>query len=82
VTGPEHYLEAERLLDLINTAPTGDCSPAEAERHQRRIISVQVHTGLAQAAAIALARITGDQTMPAADAKAWLDAARTPPGGH
>ena len=47
MTGPEHYLQAEKLLDYYNTIEAGD--PREAI-----ILAVaQVHAALAQAAATA-----------------------------
>jgi hypothetical protein len=68
VTGPEHYLEAESLLDFVQHSgpdPAGEL-----------IAAAQVHATLALAAAFASARL-GEMFI--ADSDAWQDLATTPP---
>jgi hypothetical protein len=48
MTGPEHYREAEKLLDEANAEPAG----SEMERYQ--LDAAQVHATLALTAATAL----------------------------
>ena len=62
MTGPEHYREAERLLDLS----TADNPVTAAE--------AQVHATLALAAATAIS----STCMPGADWDAWQQAAGVP----
>ena len=49
MTGPEHYSEAERLVEMGEL----DDYPGEAERYLRDIARAQVHATLALAAATA-----------------------------
>ena len=78
MTGPEHYLAAERLQEHARALAAADASPDAAEtaaRIQRRMADVaaaQVHATLALAAAIGLSADLG-----AADMMAWRDAAAT-----
>lgn len=72
-TGPEHYLEAERLLGEIGQAY------ADSEAKKTRLtIASQAHATLALAAATALAE---GGMMPGADFDAWRDAAGAPDAG-
>ncbi len=68
MTGPDHYLEAERLLDeLISINPGG------GEMHRASEVALaaaQVHATLALAAASALG-------ISASESRAWADAAGT-----
>ncbi|MFF9097592.1 hypothetical protein ACF1AX_31275 [Streptomyces sp. NPDC014802] len=57
-TGPEHYRQAEELLDLANTYDH-DSAPASAERCRKDAL---VHALLANAAATALS--TPDRSVP------------------
>jgi hypothetical protein len=75
MTGPEHYLEAERLLAESRTIPRPhDEGPCEADRV---IAEAQVHATLALAAAKALV----DET-PRSDSfseyRAWQSVAGSP----
>jgi hypothetical protein len=54
MTGPEHYHEAERLLDLAEEMARGGHDHAEA----MAVSNAQVHATLAQSAATAL--VMGD----------------------
>jgi hypothetical protein len=63
MTGPQHYLRAERLLRVASECVTG----SDDERYH--LAAAQVHAALAQAAATAIAH--ADKTMPVVDADAW-----------
>lgn len=87
MTGPEHYLEAERLLNKAASwmnADTGwKAHMSTEERIAQRMADLaeaQVHATLADAAANALvdpARSTPRAASP--DVKAWAAAAASPP---
>ncbi len=66
MTGPQHYLTAERLLSAARS-PKG-----RAEDEAATLRAAKVHATLALAAATALGRY---EQLPAADRKAWLAAA-------
>lgn len=67
MTGPEHYREAERLLETT--------SQEDHARHHRMRVA-QVHATLALAAATALSDYAARwRAMPDCDAAAWLAAA-------
>lgn len=74
-SGPEHYREAERLLEY------GPHDEQEPERVLRDFAEAQVHATLALAAATAMGAPAGAQTN--ADRRTWLDAAsaHVKPGG-
>lgn len=74
MTGPEHYQEAERLLDLASTTIPEDV-PAQAAVTAR----AQVHATLALAAATALAAFDGSG-MHADDFRAWDQTCGVNPG--
>jgi hypothetical protein len=80
MTGPEHYLAAERLQQHVRALAAADASPdpAEtAERIQRRMADLadaEVHATLALAAVLGVsANLSG------ADMLAWRDVAATRP---
>jgi len=68
-SGPEHYREAERLLEY------GPGDELEPERVARDIAEAQVHATLALAAATALGAIGG---MPLPEYQAWADVCGEP----
>ena len=79
MTGPEHYLEAERLIASAEAWMNADFGWKAHLGHDERIAfkaaelaEAQVHATLALAAATA-APVTGD--MPVPDADAWTAAA-------
>jgi len=65
MTGPEHYRQAELLIEHINDPKKWD---------MRVFAAAQVHATLALAAATAVGT-------EGADSRAWADAAGTKPGG-
>ena len=67
MTGPEHYLEAERLLDVAKTAV--------GEQRMGCLLAGQIHAALAQAAATALN--DNEPGMPVDDLNQWRDAVGT-----
>jgi hypothetical protein len=70
MTGPEHYLEAERLIAMARESHHADLYGNYTDAQAARILAdAQVHATLAHAAATALSS--------AADARAWTDAAGT-----
>ncbi|NGO76776.1 hypothetical protein G6045_14030 [Streptomyces sp. YC504] len=69
MTGPEHYLEAEELLDFASGFETGSLIATDA------IARAQVHAALAHTAATALADAGAGEGMPMEDYKAWRAAA-------
>lgn len=81
MTGPEHYREAEKILDILNeerdpeewalSVKDGDVAVAMA--------AAQVHATLALAAATALANHQAIGLMPEADSAAWYRAASGQP---
>lgn len=66
MTGPEHYLEAERLAELATNADD-----------QMLALKAQVHATLALAAATAMTGYEGDRMHPA-DFEAWDRACGVP----
>jgi hypothetical protein len=72
MTGPEHYREAERLLDAA-TDNDGDIQ-TDGGMTANILAAAQVHATLAQAAAIAIPQ-TRAQIL--AEMKAWADVAGT-----
>jgi hypothetical protein len=70
MTGPEHYLEAERILTEVSA---GELDASVLDRDQL-LIAAQVHALLASAAATAV-------SSSALDGRAWADAAGTKPSG-
>jgi hypothetical protein len=72
MTGPEHYLEAERQADCA----AREIDEGRASETQPSLGLAQVHATLALAAAFACARL-GE--LPVWDADAWQDAAGTAP---
>ncbi|MEO3856108.1 hypothetical protein [Acrocarpospora sp. B8E8] len=83
MTGPEHYREAESLLDLANhiADAANPQDEGEPERTNAAIhvlmATAQVHATLALAAATALCHPGDDQTRPE-DGNAWVDVAGVP----
>lgn len=73
MTGPEHYREAERLLEFAREA---DAEPETSWTFDQAIQSAQVHATLALAAATALG--TADQ-QNTDDYNAWFRAASEHP---
>lgn len=80
-TGPEHYREAERLLDQSKTWANADTGwkgqlSAEERLAYRRadLAEAQVHADLAKAAATAMGAAS-DEGMSLPDFKAWNEAA-------
>ena len=71
MTGPDNYLEAERLARVAAT------SDGPHGAHAARL--AQVHATLALAAATALQREGGTGTLPERDHSQWFKAAATPP---
>lgn len=69
MTGPEHYREAEKLLEFVSTLETG------APREAGAVAEAQAHATLALAAATALGREGEGRTMASKDRAAWFDAA-------
>lgn len=67
-SGPQHYLEAERLIGLVEAGESSDTMLAADEL----LMAAQVHATLALAAATALAN-TGEMFVP--DCEAWERAA-------
>ncbi len=66
MTGPEHYKEAERLLD-------GSDAPYESDvEYANRLARAQVHATLALAAATAIPHAG---QMPVPDCEAWEEVA-------
>jgi hypothetical protein len=75
VTGPEHYREAERLIDEANHVGHHD-----PQRGDGILIAAQVHATLALAAATALLPFANvDSGMPDLDLDGWREVAGTPP---
>lgn len=74
MNGPDHYSEAERLVEMGEL----DGYPGEAERYLRDIARAQVHATLALAAATALANYCGDR-MTEGDSRRWFEAASAHP---
>jgi hypothetical protein len=81
MTGPEHFLEAERLAAVAETWLNDDqgwkVTLSTTERLQGRdsdLAAAQVHALLANAAATAL---RGSEGLPTEDRHAWTDAAST-----
>ena len=78
MTGPEHYLAAERLQEHARALAAADDSPDAAEtaaRVQRRMADLaeaQLHATLALAAAVSLSA-----HLDAPDGLAWREAAAT-----
>ena len=75
MTGPEHYVLAEKLLTEVGQA-RGDVG------RDQRIAIAQVHATLALTAANALAAViplAPRETYPA-EVRAWRDATRVPDG--
>lgn len=70
-SGPEHYREAERLLNTLNVV--GHPTPAQVLQVQ----TAQVHALLALAAATALN--DGNVRAPIADCQAWVKVASVVP---
>lgn len=69
-TGPEHYREAERLLDLASNALVED----HTVRANYCLAEAQVHATLALAAATALNdHDPNGEGMPVADFRAWRE---------
>lgn len=81
MTGPEHYAEAERLLDETRGEHevTESMLSAFQAQLQQMMTRAQVHAMLALAAATALGREGGDGRMPARDRAAWFNVAAVPP---
>jgi hypothetical protein len=79
MTGPEHYLEAERLLRprTVQSIPSGRESQAPPTTDM--ILQAQVHATLALAAATALAAFDGSG-MHADDFRAWDQTCGVNPG--
>jgi hypothetical protein len=82
MTGPEHYREAESLIDSAGAVMDADygwmASLSSQERlHHRQayLADAQVHATLALAAATALGRESAARQMPSPDRAAWFDAA-------
>lgn len=79
MTGPDHYLAAQRLQEHVRALAAADDSPdpaVTAERIQRRMADLaeaQVHALLALAAAVGLGSDMGQ-----ADERAWREVAATP----
>ena len=70
MTGPEHYLEAERLIAMARESHHADLYGHYTDAQAALILAdAQVHATLAHAAATALSS--------AADARAWTDTAGT-----
>ena len=67
MTGPEHYLEAERLADRAH-------DQRSCPEHAALVAEAHMHATLALAAAIAL---RGAEGLPTEDRHAWSDAAST-----
>jgi hypothetical protein len=80
MTGPEHWREAERLLDEFGQeveAP-GDAAALIVAVMHGAMVRAQVHATLALAAATALGREGSDGTMPSRDRAQWFAAAAEP----
>ena len=79
MTGPEHYREAERLIQNLTT----DTGAVYVEDGNEQVIALaQVHATLALAAATAMGAPVdgeGDSGLPPRDCKAWYDAAGVKP---
>ena len=72
MTGPEHYRQAEEILEaLAALAAAGTLPEAHSTALHRQ---AQVHATLALAAATAL---RGHEGLPERDRKAWFEAAAT-----
>lgn len=85
MTGPEHYRQAERLIEQADEWPDADLGwkgdLTAAERIARRdsdLAAAQVHATLALAAATGLNDAYCGK--PDHDHRAWLDVARTSAG--
>ena len=85
MTGPEHYLEAERLLAELKRARCSVTKTVSPQTVQNLLAEAQVHATLALAAATALGLPAGHTenwaAMPDADARAWGKAAGEQQGG-
>ncbi|MEU3099644.1 hypothetical protein ABZ690_34290 [Streptomyces sp. NPDC006967] len=87
VTGPEHYLEAQRLLSaashegITGRPVTKHGMPMSPELHAALIARAQVHAQLAAVAATAMqAAVDGSEPgMGSAEFQAWYDAAGVKP---
>ena len=66
MTGPEHYVEAERLVNLAQNSEMFSHPATEM---------AQVHAPLSLAAATALGREGEGRTQPSKDRAAWFDVA-------
>lgn len=76
-SGPEHYREAERLLEVAWHYYAGLDNPADFPTVQARIQCAQVHATLALAAATALQPASTDHTTPVL--RQWVKVAAKPP---
>lgn len=77
MTGPEHYREAERLLERATAKAT------EPRAFAEMVSAARVHAALALAAATALGAIRLDEDgMPSVDENAWLVVASADDIGH
>ncbi|OQQ13036.1 hypothetical protein B0675_40170 [Streptomyces sp. M41(2017)] len=66
MTGPEHYSESERLIELAKASPQ--------QKRQDCLAAAQIHATLALAAATA---IPATRSQLLAEMKAWSDVAAT-----
>lgn len=80
MTGPEHYREAEKLLESCQVPPKDDqfevYPPYPAAEEDLNTVgnalrAAQVHATLALAAATALRSFAGGGRLPFGDAKTW-----------
>lgn len=77
MTGPEHFKEAERLLEEFGREfeIESDAVPVFIAQVHAGMTRAQVHATLALAAATALGREGEGRTQPSKDRAAWFDAA-------
>lgn len=76
MTGPEHYREAERLIDTVSPAPLS----MDFRTIRAILAAAQVHATLAAAAATALCSGPGyDNPGAGATRREWLLTAGDPP---
>lgn len=82
MTGPEHYREAERLLELasVDTAESSCEIPPEQDVPAWLMAAAQVHATLALAAATATHAIDSD-TVSTTAIRQWIRIAEPRPGG-
>ncbi len=73
MTGPEHYLEAERLLGAVEKTPDGWGEGAEYCRQE--LAAAQVHATLALAAAAALPAILAYWGEDSGTPREWAEVA-------